>query len=177
MSLLALLVALALAASPSSSGPSSSPPATTDPLDARRGMMANEVMRLARELRREIETGDVEAISARVPLEGLKCAGQIVPRARVLRDLKDPEAWLHGVLLGGPGYSPPHGVEPSLRTLFADALRVEVVIAFRADESAGPVGIACLDFRANNRGTPGFPLCFVKRAGRFWFTESLYPCA
>ena len=67
-------------------------------------------------------------------------------------------------------------VARSLREFFREAREVAVLVAFRSDTTAGAVGLPCLDYRAPGLGTPGVPLCFEKRAGRWWFTESLYPC-
>lgn len=147
-----------------------------DAVEARRAAIATEMIRLGGDLRRDIERGDVDALLARVPEGGLRCGTRIVPRARVARDLRSPRSWLRGVLLGGPGHVPPKGVAPSLRALFDEAPEVAVLVAFAEDERSGPVGRPCIDFRAREVGTPGAPLCFESRGGRWLFTQSLYPC-
>ncbi|MGC4001059.1 MAG: hypothetical protein QM767_27795 [Anaeromyxobacter sp.] len=118
----------------------------------------------------------MEALAARVPPDGLRCGGRVIPRQRVLRELRDPASWVHGVLLGGPGASAPAGQPASLRALFATAREVAVAVAFRGDPAAGPLGRPCLAYRAPGLVTPGAPLCFVRRGQEWLFTESLYPC-
>jgi hypothetical protein len=167
------VIALALAAT-LAAGPAPGP----DPLEARRAEIAAELVRLGGALRREIEAGDVDALLARVPAEGLRCGDRVVPRSRVARDLRSPRSWLRGVFFGGPGFVPPEGVAPSLRALFQGSSEVAVLVAFAsgAGAGAGQVGRPCIDFRAKGVGTPGAPLCFEARGGRWLFTQSLYPC-
>lgn len=173
---LALLLA-AGAAPPTAARPAPARPAPSDALERRRAAIADELVRLGAHLEREIQAGDVAAILARVPPDGLSCGGRIVPRARVERDLRDGSSWLHGVLLGGPAApAAAPGRPPSLRAFFAAAPEVAVVVAFRRDPRAGTVGRPCLDFRARDLATPGVPFCFEERGGRWWLTESLYPC-
>lgn len=178
--LAALLAASSPKAAPAPARPGAAAPragaAAADPLDARREAIANELLRLGATLQRAIEAGDTAPLLARVPDDGLRCAGRVVPKARVARDLSSPRSWLRGVLLGGPGYSPPAGTAPSLRALLREAPEVQALVAFRRDERAGALGRPCLEFRARDRATPGTPLCFESRAGRWWLTESLYPC-
>ncbi len=100
----------------------------------------------------------------------------MVPRARVEHDLRAPGSWLHGVLFGGSGYTPPRGAPGSLADLLARAREVAILVAFQADPRAGALGRPCLDFRARDMATPGVPFCFEQRGGRWWLTESLYPC-
>jgi len=135
-----------------------------------------EILRVGVELQRAIEGGDPGPLLARVPGEGLRCGERVVPKARVARDLSERGSWLHGVFFGGPGFVAPAGTAPSLRALLRDAPEVQALVAFRRDDRAGPVGLPCLDFRARDRATPGVPLCFEQRAGRWWLTDSLYPC-
>jgi hypothetical protein len=151
-------------------------PARPDPLEARREAVANELLRLAAALQAAIEKGDAGTLLARVPEDGLRCAGRIVPKARVARDLADRRSFLHAVLFGGPAYAPPAGGAPSLRALLRDAPEVQALIGFRKDDRAGALGRPCLEFRTRDREGPSVPLCFEKRARRWWLTESLYPC-
>jgi hypothetical protein len=162
-------------AAPAAGKPSVAPP--TDPLERRRAEIADEMVRLGARLQKEIEAGDVGAVLARVPPEGLACGDRLVPRAKVERDLRDPVSWLHGVVFGAPGAAPASaGRATSLRGFFAVAKEVAVMVTFRRDPVAGAVGRPCLDFRARDLPTPGVPFCFVSRGGKWWLTESLYPC-
>ena len=161
---LAAVLGLALAASPSEKA-----------LERKRAEIAREVLRVAGQLQGDIERGDVGALVARVPREGLRCGGALIPRARVERDLRAEGSWLHGVFFGGPGAPAPAGQPGSLRELFARAKEVAVVVAFREDPRA-EAGLPCLDFRAKDTITPGAPVCLEKRGGKWWFAESLYPC-
>lgn len=177
----ALALLLAAGAAPPTAArpvlPAPARPAPSDALERRRAAIADELVRLGAHLEREIQAGDVAAILARVPPDGLSCGGRIVPRARIERDLRDRSSWLHGVLLGGPAApAAAPGRPPSLRAFFAAAPEVAVVVAFRRDPRAGTVGRPCLDFRARDLATPGVPFCFEARGGRWWLTESLYPC-
>jgi hypothetical protein len=171
----ALAIALLLAAAARSPAPSARP-GPEDEVERRRVQIAKELVRLGAELKREIEAGDVAALVARVPPEGLRCAGQVVPRARVERDLRAPTSWLHGVFFRGPGAASRPGAPASLQAFFAAAGDVAVVVGFHPAPGAGPEGTPCLDFRAPGLVTPGGPLCFERKGGRWWFTESLYPC-
>jgi hypothetical protein len=150
--------------------------AAADVVEERRAAIARELIRVADELQRRIVAGDAEALLARVPPEGLRCAGRVVPRAKVARDLRGPGSWLHQVYLGraaaGRRDSPP----ASLAAFLSDAKEVAVLVSFRPDPRAGPTGRPCVDFRAKDVPTPGAPLCFERRDGRWWLTESLYPC-
>ncbi|HSD22331.1 MAG TPA: hypothetical protein VLC54_19935 [Anaeromyxobacter sp.] len=167
--LLSLLLLTSLGAPSVAEGPS---PA----VERRREQIARELIRLGAELQRAIEAEDVEALVARVPPDGLRCGERVVPRERLERELRSEKSWLHGVFFGGPGHVPSPRVARSLREFFREADEVAVVVAFREDAAAGAVGLPCIDYRAPGLGTPGAPLCFEKRAGRWWFTESLYPC-
>jgi hypothetical protein len=172
------LVAAAAAGSPPAPAraAASTPEKPASGLDRRREAIARELVRLGAALQAEIERGDVAALVARVPPEGLRCRGRTVPKARVARDLAAPGSWLHGVFFGGPGYAPGARTPPSLAALFRSGREIAVLVSFQRDPRAGPAGRPCLDFRAKDVGTPGAPLCFEQRAGRWWFTESLYPC-
>ncbi|ACG75332.1 conserved hypothetical protein [Anaeromyxobacter sp. K] len=172
-----LALALALAAG---GGPGGAPPVPVAPprqgtLDARREAIAQELLRIGGALQREIEAGDVGAVLARVPAEGLRCAGQVVPRARVERDLREPSRWLHQTLFGAPEGAG-GGAPASLRALLVRAKEVAVMVSFRRDPRAGPVGRPCLEFRARDLVNPAPPFCFEKQGRRWWLTESLYPC-
>lgn len=144
-----------------------------DPHERRRAAIADELVKLGARLQREVEAGDVAALLARVPAAGLRCAGQVVPREKVARDLRDPGSWLHRTLLGAPG---PTGPPRSLRAFFGAAREVAVLVSFRRDARAGPLGLPCLEYRARDFPPPWVPLCFERRGGRWWLTESLYPC-
>jgi hypothetical protein len=166
---LALLLAAATAQSPA--------PAEVDPVERRRGEVARDLLRLGEELRREIVAGDARALGARVPAGGLRCAGRVVPRARVLRDLSTPGSWVHDTLFGAPGARAPGGPAPaSVAELLRSAPEVVMAVSFVQDPRAAPIGRPCLEFRAPGAVTPGAPLCFERRDGRWWLTESLYPC-
>jgi hypothetical protein len=168
--LLPLLLLTALAA------PSARAEGPSPEVERRREQIARELIRLGGELQRAIEAEDVEALVARVAPDGLRCGERVVPRERVERELRSERSWLHGVFFGGPGHVPSPRVARSLREFFREAREVAVLVAFREDAAAGAVGLPCIDYRAPGLGTPGAPLCFEKRAGRWWFTESLYPC-
>lgn len=182
-SALALLLTLAAAPAPGASEAGGAGPAASaqhakdgkDALEAQRAALAREVMPLAERLQREIEAGDVKALLAWVPPEGLRCAGRVVPRAHVEHDLRTEGTWLHAVLFGGPGAPAPPGQPTSLQAFFAGARELAVIVAFREDPRS-PVGMPCLDFRAKGTVTPGAPFCLERRAGRWWLAESLYPC-
>lgn len=161
---LVLALGLSLAAAPADKA-----------LERRRSEIAREVLAVAGQVQRDIERGDVAALVARVPPEGLRCGGALVPRDRVARDLRAEGSWLHGVVFGGPGAPAQSGQPGSLRELFARAKEVAVVVAFREDARAA-AGMPCFDFRAKDTVTPGAPICLEKRGGKWWFAESLYPC-
>jgi hypothetical protein len=166
----ALLVAASL---PARGAPAD---AAEEALDRRREAIAREILRVGAAVRREIERGDAAALVARVPADGLRCGARVVPRARVARDLADPASWLHGVFFGGPGFRPGPRSPPSLRELLRSERDVALAVSFQRDRRSGPVGLPCLEFRAKGATTPGAPLCFEERGGRWWLAESLYPC-
>ncbi|HET8540744.1 MAG TPA: hypothetical protein VFL83_12815 [Anaeromyxobacter sp.] len=145
-------------------------------LEQRREAIANELVAVGAELRRAIERGDAAAIVARIPDAGLRCGDRTVPKARVAHDLASPDTWLHGAFFGGPGYEPPPGTAPSLVALLRGPGEVAIVVSFVRDRRAGELGRPCLDFRVEGVGTPGVPICFEQRGGRWWIVESLYPC-
>ena len=172
----ALLLAAVLRAAP---GPAGAP----DPAEARREAIARELIRLGSDLRRELEAADAAAIAARVPPEGLRCAGRLVPRRHVMEALSGGGTWLHGILFGGPGYAPPPGEAPSVRDFLVRGGRdVEVAVGFVPDARASPVGRPCLQFRpargrpAHGGPPPELPFCFERRGERWVLTESLFPC-
>ena len=175
----ALLLALALAAPAVTPRPAVAPAAPGTPPDSpverRRATLARALLQVAVQVRRDVERGDITALAARIPPEGLRCGGRLIPRARVEHDLRDGASWLHGVLFGGPGAPVETGQPGSLRELFAAAKEVTVLVSFRADPRAEE-GLPCLDYRVPGRVTPGAPLCFEPKGGRYWFSESLYPC-
>jgi hypothetical protein len=166
---LSFLLALAAAAGGTAAG------APAEPVEQRREEVARELVQLGQELRRAIVAGDTRAIAARVPEDGLRCAGRTVPRAKVLRDLGAPGSWLHETFFGRSGGTQARS-PASLAELLRDVPDVVIAVSFTPDPRAGPLGRPCIDFRAKNVATPGAPLCFEQRAGRWWFTESLYPC-
>jgi hypothetical protein len=150
--------------------------AAPDAVEQRRSAIAKELVRLGAELQRQIVAKDVDALLARIPPEGLRCAGTVVPRAKVARDLRAPDRWLHGTFFGAPGAPQRPGAPPSLAAFLRSAREIAIVVFFQPDPRAGPAGRPCLDFRTKDLPTPGAPLCFEQRGGRWWFTESLYPC-
>lgn len=177
--MLPVLLAALLASAPAAAKPppdGEPPPAKKDPLEPRREAVANEILKLGVVLQRAIEASDPAPLLARVPEDGLRCAGRVVPKARVARDLRAPRSWLHGVLFGGPGHVPRAGTAPSLRALLRGAPEVQALVSFRRDERAGALGRPCLEYRARDLATPVAPLCFESRGGRWWLVESLYPC-
>ena len=161
------LLALALASAPA-------PAAAGDAVERRRDQIAREVLAIGAEIRRELVSGDVSAIASRVPPDGLRCAGRLVPRARVERDLGTPGAWLHDALFGRKELAA-RGA-PSLASLLRSSHDVAMGVSFAPDPRAALFGRPCLEFRAKGAPPPGTPLCFEKRGGRWWLTESLYPC-
>jgi hypothetical protein len=170
----ALAVAAALAASgPLAARGAPSPAKHADPLEQRREAIAREILTIAGALRGAIVRGDAATILERVPASGLRCGERVIPRARVMHDLRTPGTWLHEVFFGagGTAESP-----RSLQVFLRGAREVAMVVAFRVDPAAGPVGRPCLDFRVKGVATPGAPLCFEQRAGRWWLVQSLYPC-
>ncbi len=173
---------LALAAASAAAGPpalaADAPPADrpASAVERRREAIARELLAVGAALQREIARGDAAAIAARIPAGGLRCGGRTVPKARVARDLAAPASWLHGVFFGGPGFAPGPGTAPSLAALLRSGRDVALVVSFRRDPQAGPTGRPCLELRAKELATPGAPLCFEERGGRWWLTESLYPC-
>jgi hypothetical protein len=153
--------------------------AAPDAVEQRRSAIAKELVRLGAQLQRQIVAEDVDALLARIPPEGLRCSGTVVPRAKVARDLRGPGRWLHGTFFGAPGASGAtqrSGAPASLAAFLRSAREVAIVVFFQPDPRAGPAGRPCLDFRTKDLPTPGAPLCFEQRDGRWWFTESLYPC-
>ena len=168
-----LCPALSLLLLAPASGPGK--PAADPALEDRRAEVARQVLRLASRIQKEIEGGDVAALLSWVPAEGLRCGDRLVPRAHVERDLRTEGSWLHAVLFGGPGAAAAPGQPPSLRALFLSAKEVAAVVSFRSDPRS-ELGIPCLEFRTRDAAAPGAPLCFEQHAGRWWFTQSLYPC-
>jgi hypothetical protein len=165
------LLAVALAAAPQAPA---APPG--DPLERRRDEVARALVHLGQELRREIVSGDARALAARVPADGLRCAGRLVPRSRVQRDLATPGSWLHDTILGAPGVHGSNTAPASLAELLRAQREVAITVSFVRDPRAEPLGRPCLEFRAKDVVGPTAPLCFEQRDGRWWFTESLYPC-
>ncbi len=145
-------------------------------VEERRATIAKELVRVGVRLQREIVAEDTEALLARVPPEGLRCGGRLVPRAKIARDLRGNGSWLHDAFFGGPGAPARPGLPASLAAFLRSAREVAILVSFKPDPHAGPAGRPCIDFRAKDVATPGAPLCFEERNGRWWFTESLYPC-
>jgi hypothetical protein len=158
------LLALAVAAAPAAAD-----------VERRREAVAREILTVGAQIRRELLAGDAHAIAMRVPPEGLRCAGRVVPRARVERDLRTPGAWLHDALFGGA--SPARADAPrSLAELLRGSPDAAMAVSFVKDPRAGEVGRPCLEFRAPNVTGAAAPFCFERHDGRWWLTESLYPC-
>ena len=168
------LLALAVATAPQA--PATPPAVEGDPVERRRSEVARDLIRVGEELRREIVAGDARALAARVPADGLRCAGRLVPRARVQRDLSTTGSWLHDTLLGAPGVEGSRAAPASVAELLRVHGEVAIAISFVRDPRAEPLGRPCLEFRAKDVVGPTAPLCFERRDGRWWFTESLYPC-
>jgi hypothetical protein len=150
-------------------------PARDDAMDRRREAIATEILKIGASMRRALATGNVDAVMARVPAAGLRCGERVVPRARVDRDLRTRGSWLHEVLFGDTGPSP--RAPRSLRSFLNTVPDAAMVVSFRRDPTAGPVGTPCLDYRAEGFTTPGSPLCFERRDGAWWLVDSLYPCS
>jgi hypothetical protein len=172
--LLAAMLAVSAAAGAAAQAPAGP---SGDSLEQRRADLARDLLRLGEELRREILAGNDRALAARVPPDGLRCAGRLVPRARVQRDLATPGSWLHDTLLGGPGAPAARSATPSsVAELLRASPEVAIAVTFVQDPRAMPLGRPCLEYRAKGVTAPGAPLCFERREGKWWFTESLYPC-
>jgi hypothetical protein len=165
------LFALALAAAHQAPA---APPG--DPVEKRRSEVARDLVRLGQELRGQIVAGDARALAARIPADGLRCAGRVVPRARVQRDLSTPGSWLHDTLLGAPGLHGSGSAPASVAELLRTASEVAIAVSFVHDPRAEPLGRPCLEYRVKDVVGPTAPLCFERREGKWWFTESLYPC-
>jgi hypothetical protein len=165
------LLALAMAAAPQAPAAPAG-----DPVERRREEVARDLVRLGQELRREIVAGDVRALGARVPADGLRCAGRVVPRGRVQRDLSTAGSWLHDTLLGAPGIHGTRTAPASVAELLRSNGEVAITVSFVHDPRAAPLGRPCLEFRVKDVVGPTAPLCFERREGKWWFTESLYPC-
>ncbi len=176
MRAIAAALALCAAAAPRPSAAAEPAPGKDEALERRREAIARELMPIGTELRRELGRGDAKGLLARVPEAGLRCGDRTVPKARVAKDLAAPDSWLHGVFFGGPGYAPPPGTAASVAALLRGPKEVAIVVSFERDPRAGALGLPCLDFRAEGVGTPGVPICFEQRGGRWWIVESLYPC-
>ncbi len=175
--MLAAAAALCLAvAAPQTPPPLPRTATPNDPVERRREAVARELVRIGGQIQREVERGDAAALLARVPEDGLRCGGRVVPKAKVARDLRSAESWLHGVFFGRPDDAARPGAPASLAALFRSARDVAIVVSFEPDARAGALGRPCIDFRVKGSATPGAPLCFEERAARWWFTESLYPC-
>ncbi len=169
------LLAAMLAAS--TAAPAAAQAPAGDALEQRRAEVARDLLRLGEELRREILADDAPALAGRVPPDGLRCAGRVVPRGRVQRDLSTPGSWLHDTLFGAPGARGTRGAPlGSVAELLRTSTEVAIAISFVQDPRAQPLGRPCLEFRAKGVTSPLAPLCFEQRDGRWWFTESLYPC-
>jgi hypothetical protein len=172
----ALAAAVGAAAAPTPTPSHDAPGQAADALEPRRAEVARELLRVGEELRRELLAGDDRAIAARIPADGLRCAGRLLPRARVQRDLATPGSWLHDTLLGGGGVraagAPPVSVAEMLRA----SPEVAMAVSFVNDPRALPLGRPCLEFRGKDVQGPVAPFCFERRDGRWWLTESLYPC-
>ena len=151
-------------------------PPSEQQIEQRRARIAKELVPLGAELQRHIVAGDANALLALVPPDGLRCAGRLVPRAKVARDLRAQGTWLHDVYFGGSASPTRSGAPASLAAFLRNAREIAILVSFQPDPRAGPTGRPCIDFRAKNVATPGAPLCFEKRDGRWWFTECLYPC-
>ncbi len=165
----AAVLAVLVAAAPRSAG------APDDAVERRRALVAKELVQVGDVLRREILGHDVDALVARVPPDGLRCGGRTVPRAKIARDLRAESSWLHATIFGRGGA--PGGRSPgSLAELLRSTPDVAIAVSFQAGAGGGALGRPCIDFRAKGVATPGAPLCFEQRDGRWWFTESLYPC-
>jgi hypothetical protein len=156
--------------------PRIAPAAPPADVEQRRKQIAQALVRVGAELQRQIAAGDVDALVARVPPEGLRCGDRTVPRAKVARDLRGDGTWLRTVFFGGPAAAGRPGAPASLAAFLRAGREIAIVVSFRPDPRAGPVGRPCLDYRAKDVATPGAPLCFEERGGRWWFTDSLYPC-
>jgi hypothetical protein len=176
----ALLVAV-IAAVAGAAPAQGSPAPGGEALEQQRADVARELLRVGQELRRELLAGDARALAARIPSDGLRCSGRVVPRARVQRDLATPGSWLHDTLLGAPaakGAARAKGTPPaSVAELLRASPEVAIAVSFVRDPRALPLGRPCLEFRAKDVPMPGAPFCFEQRDGRWWFTESLYPCS
>jgi hypothetical protein len=177
MQALALLATVLLGAAAPRPPASAAAPRPDDPLERRREALAKDMVRLGAELKEAVEAGDVAALVTRVPASGLRCGARLVPHAKVARDLRTRTSWLHRVFFGDAARpEAPRGRPASLRAFFREARDVAVLVAFRADDAAGPLGMPCIDYRAEGLTTPGAPLCFERKGGRWWFAHSLYPC-
>jgi hypothetical protein len=175
----ALLLALALSAPPGKTSPAPAkapaPAGKATTPDDRRAEVAKAVLQEAARIQRDVEAGDLSALLARVPPEGIRCGEATIPRSRVEKDLRTEASWLHSVLLGGPGAPAPQGQPASLRAFFARAKEVQVTVGFREDPGS-ELGLPCLQFHARDLAAPGAELCLERREGRWYFVESPYPC-
>jgi hypothetical protein len=149
--------------------------AAEDAVEQRRAAIARELVAVGDALRREIVAKDVDALVARVPPVGLRCGARTVPRAKVARDLRAAGSWLHATFFGEATATGARSPQ-SLAELLRSRTDVAIAVSFVPDPRAGDTGRPCIDFRAPGVPTPGSPLCFEQRGGKWWFAESLYPC-
>ena len=174
---------LALAAASAAAGPpalaADAPPADrpASAVERRREAIARELLAVGAALQREIARGDAAAI--------------VGPRPGGGPALRRPDGAEGARRAGprGPGELAPRrllrraGVRAARRARRRRSRRSSAPAGTwrwwsrsAAIPRAGPTGRPCLELRAKELATPGAPLCFEERGGRWWLTESLYPC-
>ena len=140
-------------------------------LGERRTELAKEALNVAGRVERAIERGDTALILSLVPKEGLSCGDRLIPKAHVARDLTSEGTWLHRTLFGDQGAA----ASSSLRAFFQGAKEVVVLVGFREDPRQ-EAGMPCFEYESREKKAPGAPFCLLKRDGKWWLSDCLYPC-
>jgi hypothetical protein len=128
-------------------------------------------------VRLAVVSGDAETILSYVDETGIACVDVVIEKARVARDLRDQESWLHAYLFSAEAFEAKHkdSHPVALGRFFREVADAEPVVSFSTSDASGDIASGCVHFRSS-RFEFSPELCFFRKNGDWWLTKSLYNC-
>lgn len=137
----------------------------------------SQIIRLANRIRWDVARGKVNVILQLLPPDGMGCGEEKIARARVARDLSQKGTYLHARLFDSATLReryPESGRTKSLQDTFRRRPRGPIVVTFLDFPGQDPSAFPCANFHSED----DYPetICFFKRDGKWWLTDSFYEC-
>jgi len=130
------------------------------------------------QFRDAVLNGDADVIASFIDEAGIPCVDDHISKDRVLSHLQNRDSWLFAYLFSPMEFEAKFkdAMHPvSLQRYFATAMDLELLISFSESPTRAHSNYACIHFRSSNFAV--WPeLCFFRRDGRWFLSDSPYDC-